>query len=348
MFSKPGIILSNKRTLKRSAKRLRLLTWMIIVYLIMALVWWSVLLHAKNKESFEAKAVIMRYELLLNSKESVQELETYAPYIQLKAKYNKQKYMIYGEGLIFVLTLAIGIWLMNKGFVKEIKLAEQQKNFLLSITHELKSPLAGMKIVLETLKKHKLDETKKELLLTNGLQDADRLENLVSNLLLASRIDGGYKPILESHSLFRILQEAVQLHKQRVPTAIIELNGNNEISLFCDYAGLQTVFKNLFENAAKYSPAHTPITVDMNESDKNTIRISISDQGPGIPDKEKNLVFEKFYRIGSEETRRTKGTGLGLYLVKGIIMAHKGQIEIIDNPKGGATFIIELPKNENV
>jgi signal transduction histidine kinase len=332
--------------LKRSAKRLRFLTWMIIVYLIMALVWWSVLLHTKNKESFEAKAVIMQYELLLDTRDSMQRLETHAPYIQLKAKYNKQKYMIYGEGLIFVLTLAIGIWLMNKGFVKEIKLAEQQKNFLLSITHELKSPLAGMKLVMETLKKHNLDEPKRELLLKNGLQDADRLENLVSNLLLAARIDGGYRPILESHSIHSILQEAIQLHKQRFPIANITISGNDRVTLDCDFAGLQTVFKNLFENAEKYSPNHSSITIGIKDNDRNTISISISDKGPGIPDREKNLVFEKFYRIGSEETRRTKGTGLGLYLVKGIIMALGGQIAIEDNPGGGATFIIELPKNQ--
>lgn len=325
---------------------MRFLTWMIIVYLIMALVWWSVLLHTKNKESFEAKAVIMQYELLLNTKDSMQKLETYAPYIQLKAKYNKQKYMIYGEGLIFVLTLAIGIWLMNKGFVKEIKLAEQQKNFLLSITHELKSPLAGMKIVMETLKKHSLDEPKRELLLKNGLQDADRLENLVSNLLLAARMDGGYRPILESHSLHSILQEAMQLHKQRVPNAHITISGNDQVTLDCDFSGLQTVFKNLFENAEKYSPNQSGITIGIKDNDRNTISITISDKGPGIPDREKNLVFEKFYRIGSEETRRTKGTGLGLYLVRGIITAHNGQITVEDNPGGGATFIIELPKNQ--
>ncbi len=329
--------------MKKSTKKLRYLTWMIITYLIMALVWWSVLLYTKNKEAFEAKAAIMQMEFTLSNNDNIS-IEQYEPYVKLVEKYQKQEHMIFGEGLLFILTLAIGIWLMNKGFVKEIKLAEQQKNFLLSITHELKSPLAGMKLALETLRKHQLDDTNKNTLLNHGLQDADRLENLISNLLLASRIDGGYQLHPEKIALNQLLDETIEFHRHRYPDTKFNITGDWNTELILDHAGIFTVFKNLFENAAKYNSGIPTINCHMETLEGNNVQINISDNGYGIPEHEHHLVFEKFYRIGSEDTRRTKGTGLGLYLVKGIIAAHKGNIKIENNKNGGTTFIITIPQ----
>jgi K+-sensing histidine kinase KdpD len=309
----------------------------------MALVWWSILLYSKNKEAFEAKAAIMQLELTLSNAQQTS-IEQHEPYIKLVEKYQKQEHMIFGEGLLFILTLAIGIWLMNKGFVKEIKLAEQQKNFLLSITHELKSPLAGMKLALETIRKHELDHINKNTLIDHGLQDADRLENLIANLLLASRIDGGYQIFLEKIFLNNILDETIDFHHHRYPETQFHISGNWNTPLLLDHAGIFTVFKNLFENASKYNPGNPAINCHIETIEGNIVQISISDNGYGIPESEQHLVFEKFYRIGSEDTRRTKGTGLGLYLVKGIIMAHKGDIKIENNKNGGTTFIITIPK----
>jgi two-component system phosphate regulon sensor histidine kinase PhoR len=328
--------------MRRATKRLRVFTRVIIFYLILALVWWSILLFSKNKEAFDAHTRLLELKAL--EENSTRPITEDPSYIVLYNKYKKQEYMIYGEAAIFILSLGFGIYLMNRGFFKEIKVADQQKNFLLSITHELKSPVAGIKLAIETIKSRKLEEHQLKLLTDNALKESDRLNELIGNLLLAARMDGAYNPVLKPLNIKDLISEAVENQMQRSPEAAIVLEIPDEVYVMAEPEGLNIVFKNLLENGIKYNIKTIPqihITAQMEE--KGKIVISFSDNGVGIPVDERDLIFEKFYRIGSEDTRKSKGTGLGLYIVMGIVRAHEGNVRVQPSALGGSTFLLEFP-----
>lgn len=328
-----------------AGRKIRLLTIFIIAYLLMAFAWWSVLLYTKNKDAFEAKAELLRIGMVaegLYTNESTFQQST--SYQELNQKYTRQEWMILGEASLFILSLVIGIWLMNRGFVKEINVAGQQRNFLLSITHELKSPIAGIKLVLETFKKRTLSEEQASQLTHNALQDTERLNTLVNNLLMAARIEDAYEISLEPHNLNELIDNVIHEISQRHPSVKIIFNAEKEYLASIEPGAMHIVLINLLENAIKYSQQDQKnIEIGLVQNEQ-FINLSVSDNGVGIPDKEKESVFMKFYRIGSEDTRSTKGTGLGLYIVKGIVDAHKGKIKIEDRIPNGSKFIVSLPK----
>lgn len=331
-------------TVADPGRRIKVLTYLIIGYLMLGLVWWSLLLYTKNRDAFEAKAELLRIGMVA---ERIYESETafinHPRYQELKKKYNRQEIMIFGEAGLLILSMSIGIWLMNRGYTKEIEVAQQKRNFLLSITHELKSPLAGIRLVFDTFRRRNLTSDQLKLLSENGLQDTERLKSLVENLLLAARMEDNYQPGKEAWPISEVIRPAINEIMLRYSHVELDMILEKEIVVEVEKQGIQILLSNLFENAIKYSGMDPVIQVKVEEKDKNVI-INISDNGIGIPDEEKSKVFNKFYRIGSEETRTTKGTGLGLYIVEGIVKAHKGKIEILDNKPRGTIFKITLPK----
>lgn len=328
-----------------AGRKIRLLTIFIIAYLLMAFAWWSVLLYTKNKDAFEAKAELLRIGMVAEGiYESEKNFQQSINYRELKQKYTRQEWMILGEASLFILSLVIGIWLMNRGFVKEIDVARQQRNFLLSITHELKSPIAGIKLVLETFKKRVLNEDQTRQLTHNALQDTERLNTLVNNLLMAARIEDAYEISLEPHNLNELIEQVISEIRQRHPSVEIIFQPGNDYLASIEVGAMHIVLINLLENAIKYSQGELKsIEISLRQNDP-FIDLCVSDQGIGIPDNEKENVFMKFYRVGSEDTRSTKGTGLGLYIVKGIVEAHKGKIKIEDRIPNGSRFVVSLLK----
>ena len=140
-------------------KLLRRITLGIIAYLILALAWWSVLLHTKNNDAFQAKVALLELRLLaLEEVSDNATLQTHPAYVELEREYRNQGYMIIGEALVLVLSLVAAIYFVNRSYRKEVLAAKQQRNFLLSITHELKSPLAGIQLALETMRRRVLPE----------------------------------------------------------------------------------------------------------------------------------------------------------------------------------------------
>lgn len=221
-------------------------------------------------------------------------------------------------------------------------MARQRRNFLLSITHELKSPIAALRLELETLRRHQLPPEHREQLLTNGLKDVTRLQNLVEDLLLAARLEDNWHPLPEPIDLPALVREIIARLLVRFPQADIRLHAPDNLPpLQADKPGLSSVIQNLLENALKYAPAGSPIECKLERTNEK-MRIRIADQGYGIPDAEKEAVFEKFYRLGSEETRRSTGTGLGLYIVQQIVKAHGGTITVGNNTPQGTVFTIEV------
>ena len=331
-------------TVADPGKRIKVLTYLIIGYLMLGLVWWSLLLFTKNRDAFEAKAELLRIgmvaERLYQSEES---FLSHPRYQELKKKYKRQEIMIFGEAGLLILSMSIGIWLMNRGYTKEIEVARQKRNFLLSITHELKSPLAAIRLVFDTFRRRNLTSDQLKLLSENGLKDTERLKSLVENLLLAARMEDNYQPGKEAWPISEVMRPAINEIMLRYNHVELDMVLEKEIVVEVEKQGIQILLSNLFENAIKYSGTDPVIQVKIEEKDKNVI-INISDNGIGIPDDEKSKVFNKFYRIGSEETRTTKGTGLGLYIVEGIVKAHRGKIEILNNKPKGTIFKITLPK----
>jgi signal transduction histidine kinase len=225
---------------------------------------------------------------------------------------------------------------------KQIKLNEQQQNFMMAVTHELKTPIAITRLNLETLQRRKLESSQQEKIIDVTLQENRRLNDLCENILLVTRMDSGhYKIQVEELDLCELLHSSVTNLQLRFPKRTIEANIAAGITLNGDRLLLQLLFNNLIENAIKYSPAEMPVTVVLTR-DQQKARLEIIDRGAGIPDTEKKQVFRKFYRSGNENTRAAKGTGLGLYLSQKIAEDHNTRIQIRDNLPAGTIFTIEF------
>jgi K+-sensing histidine kinase KdpD len=161
-------------------------------------------------------------------------------------------------------------------------------------------------------------------------------------MLITSQIEGGqYKTARETLSLTELVQDSATIYEYRYPDRIT-MDIAEDCTIIGDLLLLQMAVNNLLENAIKYTPPGTAIHVSLASSDEE-YTIQVADQGAGIPDIEKRKIFSKFYRIGEEATRHTKGTGLGLYLTQQIIREHKGRIVVRDNQPSGAIFQIYLP-----
>lgn len=328
---------------------LRILSLIVIAYMLIAFAWWSVLLYTKNRDAFVAKVERMKVIMAAegNVKTGIEFIDT-DEYKDLSKKYQRQEWMILGEALVFVISLVIGVWLINRGYNKEITAANQQRNFLLSITHELKSPIASIQLILETFKKRELKPEQRNKFTNSALQETDRLNTLVNDLLLAAKIETTYQPAKEPIPLTETLEDIVSKLKIKYPEAQIKTKSEpNDIFIIGDRLGITSALINLLENALKYSPKPAQISASLKVNEKD-ISIEIADNGYGIPDAEKKKVFEKFYRIGSEDTRNAKGTGLGLFIVNEIIKAHQGKIIILDNEPKGTKFRITLPAESNM
>jgi signal transduction histidine kinase len=305
-------------------------------YILIAGSWWCYLLHMKNIEVKNAEIKSIRCNL---SPAEISNLDSNPDYIAILSRYRRQEWMILGEGSVFMVLLLIGLWRIFSIRQKELALAKQQQNFLLSITHELKSPIASVQLILETIQKRQLSAEQLQKLTSNGLKDNDRLHKLVYDLLLAAKVEGGYEYSFREIDLRELIQDCITLLKPKFNGKIIFeeytpilLNKGDKDTLF-------SAIYNLIENAIKYSDSEKDIRIKLYEK-KGQIYLEIIDQGVGIPKSEKGKIFDKFYRIGNEETRKYKGTGLGLYIVKKVVEAHGAQISVKDNLPVGTIFVL--------
>ncbi|WP_428328371.1 sensor histidine kinase [Mucilaginibacter sp.] len=249
--------------------------------------------------------------------------------------------MILGEGSIFIVVFFTGAYSLHRSINRERKLQEQKKNFLLSVTHELKSPLASIKILLQTIQKR--DLTKEQVLnfIGKSLMDIERLDDMVENMLLASKIDNrSYTFPKDKFSLSVLVDSIVnrlQITKCEGTQQIIDAEIEPKIEITGDKFALTSVVTNLIENAIKYSGPCETVDVKLFLKD-GKIFLEVADHGIGIADHEKNRIFDKFYRVGSEDTRNTKGTGLGLFIVKEVLDKHQASIKVKDNRPVGSIF----------
>jgi len=327
-------------------RKLPLITYFIIAYMLLAFGWWSVLLLRKNEEAHDAKVELVALRLAVQSQiDQPADFRLTEAYADLRETFGRQQNMIIGESLLLVLSLAGGLLLLFKSLRKEISAAEQQRNFLLSITHELKSPLAGIRLILETFQKRR--ELKPEIqhkLSTNALAETDRLTALVNDLLLSAKLEQVYQINEEPIDLGELIQDAADRVGMKYKSANLHVDIEPGVGLVTgDRLGLTSVAVNLLENAAKYSRPDPVIHTSLQRGGQNELIWEVADNGMGIPDREKRRVFTKFYRVGNEDTRTTKGTGLGLFIVKELVEKHGGQLELLDNEPRGTRFRVYLP-----
>ena len=305
-------------------------------YVLFQFCWWAYLLVDLNNEVYEHRIenVQLKARTPDESREAIADLEK---------KNTQRRWMVIGEGSVFFALLTWGSILTARSIRKEMALARQQKNFLLSITHEFKSPLASIKLYLQTILRHDLEKEKEKSFINSAINDTERLNNLVENALLANLIDhNGYPFAMEDMNFSALMRLHIQKLQNVPDPPKFETHIEEGLHIQGDKNALILMISNLIENAWKYSPKETPLGIDLKKDGKKIV-LCILDKGPGIPDSEKDKIFKKFYRLGNEETRKTKGTGLGLFIVKYIAQGHNGQISVHDNKPHGTIFCIQFP-----
>lgn len=311
--------------------------WVLLVYIIAALLWWALSLLHQNEDIYQLKKNHLATILPVNSAAYQQQLQE----IEDERKTNISKYI--GEGTTFLLLIIVGAAYIYRSVRRQFRLQRQQQNFVMAVTHELKTPISVSRLNLETLLKYNLEEEKKSKLLHMTLQETLRLDTLINNILLSSQLEGNsYRVSREDLNLSDLTTDVVHQFVNRYPDRKLETGIQDEVELAGDPLLLKLLVSNLLENANKYSPREKPIALTLSQHNGN-INLEVNDEGEGIPDKEKKKVFEKFYRIGSEQTRKTQGTGLGLYLCKKIVADHNGTIQLKDNQPQGSKFIVQFP-----
>ncbi|MEZ4953986.1 MAG: HAMP domain-containing sensor histidine kinase [Saprospiraceae bacterium] len=324
-------------------QKLRLFSYIVMAYMLLAFTWWALLLFTKNRDAFYAKRELNQLVLAAEGRiKTNEEFVKTEKYQELYQAYKRQEWMIFGEASVFVLTLVAGMWFIHKSYHRLVSANQQQRNFLLAITHELKSPIASIQLVLETLIKRELPKTKADQLAGTALKENERLLQLVENLLLSAKLESSFEPDFEEINLVELMHDLITKAKRRHPHAQINysMSGVPQI-MKLDRSGITLLFNNLVDNAVKYSDERPEINIGLLANGPQ-VSMTFADQGSGIPDNEKKRVFEKFYRIGSEETRKTKGTGLGLFIVDQIVKAHHGHISVMDNQPKGTVFKIDF------
>jgi signal transduction histidine kinase len=192
------------------------------------------------------------------------------------------------------------------------------------------------------MQKHKLEEVKQQKMLMITLEETDRLNSLANNILISSQLEGGgYQFSKEEIDLSALASDAVKNFRNRFPDYKWEVSIDEEIPVTGDQLLLQIMINNLLDNAIKYSAKQTSINFHL-KKDENGINLAVADEGAGIPDEEKSKIFGRFYRVGNETVRATKGTGLGLYLCKKIAIDHNATITVKNNYPAGSVFIIHF------
>lgn len=308
----------------------------VLVYVFAFMFWWSFLLFRKTVQHHVDTQALQELQFISEGRTKEDYLGSEL-YEELHLDLRKEKRMIITEGIVFIIILSFGMAKVRQSFVREIEVTKQQRNFILSITHELKSPISSIRLMSETMVKRDLEKPLQHKLLKNSIEESVRLENLVENILLATKIDSKQYGFAKETQNVSVLIHNIceQFTIAKGITVLKSIAPNVEIK--GDKSALTSVIVNLLENAYKYAPDSEHIEVRLKEKG-STIILEIKDQGNGVADEEKEKIFQKFYRTGNEDTRKAKGTGLGLYIVKELVEYHHGEIAVLDNDPKGAVF----------
>lgn len=254
-------------------------------------------------------------------------------------------------GVIFFLAIIAGLVLNTTFLVREIRRNEQHDAFINSVTHELKTPIASIKLYLETLKSRNVDEQKRREFYDIMLADSDRLLHTVEEVLRAGQL--GSKRDRETKArvdLSKLVEESVELTRTRynLDSEMIKVSDkcrkNGTAVVLGDAEELRAAIMNLVDNAVKYSAGEKRVDVWVMRQDERYVAIQVRDHGIGIPGNQLKRIFKRFYRAPGKLAGRVKGTGLGLFIVRSIVTKHNGRVFAESDGEGrGSTFTMLLP-----
>jgi signal transduction histidine kinase len=248
------------------------------------------------------------------------------------------------EGIVLLVMVLVGVYVIFVYWKRQSDLVIQQKNIMAQVTHELKSPLASIQLHIETIKLRKPPHDKLERFLDTMLADTDRLNNLISNLLMAAKLEHrGRPPRYPVIDFSEFVTSFMEGKRKKLPEGgSLNIEVERGIKAPIDVAGMETVLRNLFENAVLYSNVSPEISVSLSKKGRNAL-LTFRDNGRGIEAKDLKKVFRMFYRV-RVPGENIRGTGLGLYIVRSLINDHGGRIRVTsEGPGKGCAFIIRLP-----
>jgi signal transduction histidine kinase len=252
-------------------------------------------------------------------------------------------------GATFILLLVVGVVIYLVLSIKAINLTRRQSNFIDSVTHELKSPIASMKLYLQTLNRHQVSQPLQADFHRFMLEDLARLDHLINQMLEAGRLDAeppkGEDEDMDLAELLNDCAAAVCMN-YRVPadTVRLDLQPGVVVGRRID---LDIIFRNVIDNAVKYAGTPPRVEVSLRPSAKGQIVARIADNGRGIPQHLRRKIFGRFVRLGLELEREKPGTGLGLYIARTLVRRQHGQIRVRDPEKGpGTVFEVQLRRKE--
>lgn len=309
-------------------KLIRVIYWIFLTYMVAAFIWWYVSLEKQNDQITQIKM----------EKLQTSPAPSAAQYQALLNYQDRKRKQFLSEGITFLFLFFLGAIYVYRSLVKQLKYSNQQQNFMMAVTHELKTPIAVTQLNIETLLKRDLQADQQKQLLSNSLKETQRLDALCNNILLAAQLDlADYQQNKQSVQLSDIVLGVLKSFEERFPTRKMISNIQQGVTMYAEPLLMQMLLQNLLDNAHKYAPMDTPIELILVQNQQE-ILIQVKDQGPGIPIAERERVFNKFYRLGNESTRSAKGTGLGLYLCKKIAQFHQSQLFISENQPQGTIF----------
>jgi signal transduction histidine kinase len=327
-------ILKNKLTIK-PLRVIYIFYWFLLAYILAALVFWFIALNDQNTE-------LVNFRIQAIESNDIHRLQEER---RIKFEGHRKTAQYTGEGFTFLLLILTGAFLVFRFIKRQLVQSEQERNFMMAITHELKTPIAVTKLNLETMQIRKLEFGQQQKLIRSTIQEANRLNTLCNNMLLLSQIDtGGYTLMKERIDLSTLANDCAEDFIARFPERKIEVDVHDETIIIGDRLSLQLAINNLLDNALKYSGKDDVVLIKVYKENKK-IHLQVIDTGHGISRKEKERVFEKYFR-GAQ--MQTKGTGLGLYLSKEIVKQHHAYISMTNNIPHGCVFEMQFRSSKNL
>ncbi|HSE31453.1 MAG TPA: HAMP domain-containing sensor histidine kinase [Pyrinomonadaceae bacterium] len=254
-------------------------------------------------------------------------------------------------GIIFFSVIIFGLVINTTFLIREIRLNEQHDAFINAVTHELKTPIASIRLYLETLKTRDVNAQQRDQFYDNMLADSDRLLTTVEQVLRAARARHRGRRI--AHSVIDLnstIVECLELTKIRYgldekSLTYFEAPSAGGAKVSGDIDELRAVFSNLLDNAVKYSDEQVSVSVELTAIDEKRVAVRVADKGIGIPSAQLKRIFKRFYRVPNRLMARVKGTGLGLFIVRSVVEKHGGRVFAESPGLGkGSTFTIQLPR----
>jgi two-component system, OmpR family, sensor histidine kinase SenX3 len=249
-------------------------------------------------------------------------------------------------GSLLAAMLMAGVVINTTFLVREIRRNEQHDAFINAVTHELKTPVASIRLYLETLQTRPLDEAKRMEFYRVMLEDSDRLLSTIEQVLRTGRMGASRKLNLTRFDLGALIEDCIARARTMhgLAPGLLEFHPGAQATILGDADDVRAAVSNLIDNAVKYSPKNVKVRVETAHVEGRFVAVRVIDEGVGIPDAELKRLFRRFYRIPGPLASRVKGTGLGLFIVQSVAQRHRGRAWAeSEGPGHGSTFVLQLP-----